>query len=591
MNLKTTALAVMLAAASISHAAPTLQTCAPMSISHNGDAGLSYLLACDAGGWSLKYSGSVPAGTESVVARYKLQASKASGESFSHNRTVRLPAPNLLGQALVREAVSLDNGDLALRECQEFNCTLYRPLGGVEKMAKATVTMPPELKRVSDEAARLNTEIAKSRVDASEQATVVAGLRQEIQALTQKLAQAQELVSAASADKTAAIAAFTALTEKLEVATSDLEAARKELSECAAEHKALKREHAAHEARIASPEANTDLTEKTAKVTALEQAHARLNVDLLNEQESKKSAQVALAASQAQVQELAAALQTAQRTIDDMVTEQANQVDELQAAYVDVKRQLTAAQQAEKVTQAVKVELTDAAQRDEKQAAQLKQLSEALASANSNAAAQEEAFITLKKAYEQNLKQLAELHVGQSAPPPADASITAERDAARAEVERLKAELDALEPQIAMLDTARIDALKSAQQMAKNTLQALDQIQELQEAKEDADKTIASSTAKLMEAAAKVEASNMARDLAMQAVAAAHADSDAQNLKNQELQAQLTKALENSATQQRSLKEWEALAEDQAKELTRLRQKLAENNPKVEAPLAEGVSD
>lgn len=146
-------------------AAPSLQTCAPLEVNHNGGAGLSYTLACEAGAWRLHYAGSVPAGDEPVNAQYRLTVAGPGGASFTQNRVVRLPAPSRLGQMLVREAVLLDGGDLALRDCKEIGCLQYRPMSTPTNVAATAVTVAPEAKRLQDDQKRLTQEVEQLKQD------------------------------------------------------------------------------------------------------------------------------------------------------------------------------------------------------------------------------------------------------------------------------------------------------------------------------------------------------------------------------------------------------------------------------------------
>lgn len=165
MNLKATLISLaLLGLASAASAAPSLQTCSPMEVVHNGTNGLSYTLACEAGGWKLNYSGSVPTGSSDVVAKYRLAVTGGRGEAFTHTRSVRLPTPNLLGQVLLREAVLLDNGDIALRECEPIGCTQYRPLGSKQAgLTEATITGSQEIVRLKAEVLRLG-ELSEARL-------------------------------------------------------------------------------------------------------------------------------------------------------------------------------------------------------------------------------------------------------------------------------------------------------------------------------------------------------------------------------------------------------------------------------------------
>lgn len=634
MKLKTIALSVLLLAANYSaQAAPTLQTCSPMTITHNGDAGISYLLACDAGAWTLKYTGGVPAGTESVTARYRLKASKESGESFTINRSVRLAAPNMLGQSLIREAVSLDNGDLALRECAEANCTLYRPLGTIDKVAKATITVTPEVKRLTDESVRLAADLAKQQAAGRTQAALVADLKNEVTSLTAQLASAKEQylkhlssmqqaaqqVDAVAPNAVCSEEIIAGLNAQLGTAKQELDTARKAWADCQAEHEHLKSEKNKVDAQAAEQVelSNKASAEAAALKLKLEQAtqavanlQAQLDVsgragsealaEVTAAREAQHLATQAAALSQVQLKNLEQALQAAQRTNESIVGEQANQVDELQAALADVKRDLAVAQAqltnqnsrpAQGDFDAVVIQNGGLAKQVTALEESLSAAQAKLATADASIAAQEVAYAELHQAYEQNLKQLAELHVAQNKKESGDtAAAISARDAANAEVTRLRAEIATLVPQMQKLEDERITAIKGTQQMAKDTLEALDQIQELQEEKEDAAKTIASSTNKLMESAAKLEAANLARELAMQALSAAHADADAQNIKNQELSTQLNKALAKNGSQQQTITELEKLAESQANELAQLRQKLSERDIPGETSQAQRAS-
>lgn len=167
MKLKHSMLAVALAAGlSSAWAVPTLQTCTPLEVNHNGGAGLSYVLTCEAGDWRLHYSGSVPAGDDTVNAQYRLNVAGPSGTSFVQNRVVRLPSPSRLGQMLSREAVLLDSGDLALRDCKEIGCSQYRPLNSPSNVASSSVTLTSEAKHLQDAQRRLTLEIEQLKKDA-----------------------------------------------------------------------------------------------------------------------------------------------------------------------------------------------------------------------------------------------------------------------------------------------------------------------------------------------------------------------------------------------------------------------------------------
>lgn len=649
MKLKTIALAVLLAANGTAFAAPTMQTCTPMEVTHNGNSGLSYSLSCDAGGWSLKYTGSVPAGTESVLARYRVQVSNSDGTSFLHNRSVRLPSPSLLGQALIREAILLDNGGLALRDCEEFSCTLYRPVGAgspsaSEKVVKATITVTPEIKRLTEEATRLNAELAKRQSELDAQNQKVAALQREVSTLTSKLGGTEQTLSnakaalenakeqyaadidgllkstkAESAGAAAAAAAQSAtqiakLNEQLTNVSGALDAARKELAECAAAHDRAEEakanadvEVAARTQQVAALQASlkaadaelkrvldgvdakmADLADKqtqseevaalqlkldaaTAEVENLLAKVVKLenSLDAANQQlATAKAAQVAhttVLSDAADSQErqravLEIALAEAQLTIAELTTARATQVGELQSALADANLKLKAAQSqlADVATRPVQPagadsELASATARIDELVNKVAGLETALEWANHDlteakrvAGAQEAAYADLSAAYENNLQELATQHTAAGpvqAPQGGElAKALAERDAALANVAKLTADLAAIGPQVDKLEADRLATMKDAQLVAKQMLEALDMVQDLQTAKAEADKTIESTTAKLMEMSTKVEAANLARGLAMQAATTANADADTQNLKNRELAQRLVQS-------------------------------------------------
>lgn len=196
MKLKATFLSIaLLGLMGAAQAAPSLQTCNPMEVVHNGNHGLSYSLACEAGGWKLNYSGSVPAGGAEVLAKYRLSVTGAQGEAFTHTRSVRLPTPNLLGQVLLREAVLLDNGDLALRECEPIGCTQYRPLGAPKAgLTEATITGSQEIIRLKAEVLRLGelsdarlSDLTKAQAELAEHKARVSGLQGDVARLTSEI--------------------------------------------------------------------------------------------------------------------------------------------------------------------------------------------------------------------------------------------------------------------------------------------------------------------------------------------------------------------------------------------------------------------
>lgn len=207
MKSKLIALSLALAGLSgIATAAPVLQTCASMEVTHNSNIGLSYSLSCEAGDWHLKYTGSIPSGNEPVAAQYRLDVARPDGTSFTMNRTVNTPAPAHLGRMLVREAVLLDSGELALRDCKEFACTLYRPVGIKGSLAKSTITVTPEVKRLTDERAALAEALKQRTTQLKEQTTLVELQLQNVGALERQLADVQAQLKKATADYEATLA-------------------------------------------------------------------------------------------------------------------------------------------------------------------------------------------------------------------------------------------------------------------------------------------------------------------------------------------------------------------------------------------------
>lgn len=177
MKFKQTTLAVLLAlSAGAAMAGPVLQACNPMQITHSSTSGISYDLHCEAGQWGLHYAGSVPAGDDAVTAHYRLTISGPANEELVQNRSIRLTSPAALGQMLMREAVVLESGGLALRECKEVGCTQYRPLlGSIPKQVKSTVRVErtdieqADRRRLLDEIASLKGEMAALKANAEKE--------------------------------------------------------------------------------------------------------------------------------------------------------------------------------------------------------------------------------------------------------------------------------------------------------------------------------------------------------------------------------------------------------------------------------------
>lgn len=215
MKLKATLITLALMGLSAAaSAAPSLQACSQMEVSHNGTNGLSYVMACEAGGWKMNYSGSIPAGTGEVLAKYRLSVTGERGESFTSSRQVRLPEPSMLGQVLLREAVLLDSGDLALRACDPIGCTQYRPLGATKSgLTEATITGAQEILRLKREVLRLDDlatsrgdNLAKAQAELNERQAAVVKLQNELTQVSDKLASVEQHAAAERADMTAQLA-------------------------------------------------------------------------------------------------------------------------------------------------------------------------------------------------------------------------------------------------------------------------------------------------------------------------------------------------------------------------------------------------
>lgn len=207
LKLKSVLVAALLASGG-AIAAPAMQSCAPMEILHSGTAGLSYSMNCSVGDWHLKYVGSVPAGTDPVTVQYTVSANNADGSRFSQVRNTRLLSPAHLGQALLREAVVLEDGALALRDCKEAECSLYRPLGAQSKMTKATITVTPQLQALMNEKEQLSSALATKQSELAERNRKVTALESDVKSLQNALAHAQEELKHTSAQSEAKLAAL-----------------------------------------------------------------------------------------------------------------------------------------------------------------------------------------------------------------------------------------------------------------------------------------------------------------------------------------------------------------------------------------------
>jgi chromosome segregation ATPase len=637
MKLKTIALAMLLSAAGGAYASPTMQSCSPMEVAHNGSAGISYNLKCEAGSWALSYRGSVPAGTDSVLANYRLDVTNPDGSNFTQNRSVRLPSPAMLGQALLREAVVLDGGDLALRDCAEFSCTLYRPLGSGDKLAKATITVTPEQKRLSDEAMRLGGELKQRQADFAVQTAKVAALEQQVKDLSAKLdgsgksltdakaalAAAKEqsnadingLVSSSKADAAKAEfaerfrsgATIADLTAQLNTANSTLEKVRKEFAACAAAHEAAEAAKATADAevdargrqvadlqalltavtaklnaavssadaqaaalastqvqagkgqfanlarsRLKADAASGEVQTLTSKVGELEGKLAAASAKLQDAQTTQASNDVIRAAAAAgrnkQQGEFEAALADAKNSNAELTSAHAAQVSALQSALTEANGKLSASQAqfdacvAQQAGAQAAQKLSSASQ-----GAELDDLRAKLAAAVSQVAEQAkqltEAQAALTKT-QQAGATAAQSGTAESGLAEQLAAAKAERDAAKADVATLTEKLAAVRPELEKMAFERDEMAKRAQKVAKDTLTALDKVQELQEAKAEQDKVLQDTTNKLMEQSTKLQAANLARELAMQAATTANADTDNQHLQNKQLALQLSRTLE-----------------------------------------------
>lgn len=300
MKLKLLALALTFAGAS-AQAAPTAPTCAPMEITHSGSAGLSYNLSCNGGNWAFTFMGSVPAGTGAVQANYRLSARNRDGSAFAENRTVRLPSPGMLGQALIREAVVLDSGDLALRDCPDFNCTSYRPLGDASRLSKATVVVAPEQQRLRSETAALRSELSRSQSTTLAQGSRVSELEASVASLQAQLNQAQQA------------RATQAGTEVAEL-KSDLKKASSERDSASAEARMLSEQLAAVAPKMQKLEEERQAALKGAKKVAKDMLEALDKYQDL--EKAKEKADKALEATNNKLLDLSAKLQAANLTRD-----------------------------------------------------------------------------------------------------------------------------------------------------------------------------------------------------------------------------------------------------------------------------------
>lgn len=532
MQLKLIALCAALLTAGAVSAGPVSQQCAPMEVLHNGTSGMSYRLDCSAGDWKLQYSGSVPAGTQAAIAQYRLRARHPDGSQFTQNRSVRVPSASLLGQALIREAVQLPGGALALRDCTEYNCAVYRPLGGDAPVAKATITVTPEMQRLTDERLALIVELQQKNraleakeLELAQAQTDIAGLLTSSKAAH---GQATSAERAAAEREQALQAQIDKLTDAQQLGQNqlktELEQARAELARVQASW-TESREQLAQ--LMAAPRASA------AELSAIQAQHAKAQEDL-----ARTSAQY-----EAQLESLKTKIRAEQA--DNAVREQAaQQVAQLQqelalmqAQLVEARAQVAAAQaaQAQPSAQVSALLAEQVAQRDRLQA-QLQEVQALLAKKEAEQAAQSAQSAAALR---------AEL-----------AAATTGHQNALAQVESLTSTLQQVSAENDKMVAERISAYESARDLANQTLDLLEQYEALEKAKQEADAALVVSTNKILELNAKLEAASLTRELAMQASTAANADADTQHLKTQEVAARLTQA---EADKARALAQLKAL--------------------------------
>jgi len=621
MKLKTIALAMLLSAAGGAYASPAMQSCSPMEVVHDGVAGISYNLKCEAGSWALNYHGSVPAGTDSVMARYKLDVHNPDGSNFSLNRTVRLPSPAMLGQALLREAVLLDSGDVALRDCEDFSCTLYRPLGSTEKLSKATITVTPEMKRLSDDANRLSGELAHRQADLAAQTAKVAALEAQVRDLSAKLAgsdksrtDAQAALATAKEESKADLqglvgssaAQISGLTDQLNTANATLAQVRKDFAACEEAHQAAQAAKAKADAeveargrqvadlqaqltavtsklnasvtnadaeaaalsnrqvqagksefanlallRLKADSASGEVQTLTSKVDELQRALTEANAKLFDAQTAQRSNDTIRAAAAAglksQRSQLETALADAKQANIELTSAHSGQVAELQASLSAANDKLSATQAqfnayvaAQSATQAQQ-KLSSIAQHAELDDLRA-QLSAAVSQVADQAKQLTQAQAALTKAQQAGGAVGVQTGNADAGLTEQLAKATAERDSAKSEVADLTQKLADVQPQLDQMRLERDDMAKRAKEVAKEMLTALDKLQALQNEKAEEDKVLQDTTNKVMDLSTKLQAANLARELAMQAATTANADTDNQHLQNKQLALQLSRA-------------------------------------------------
>lgn len=326
-------------------AAPSLQSCAPMEVTHTGGIGMSYSMSCTAGGWHLRYAGAVPAGSEVVNVQYQLQVRGADGASFNQLRHLTLPSPAHLGQMLAREAVLLDDGDIALRECKEPHCTLYRPLGHQQGLSKATVTVAPEVQKLRQEREQLAAQLAEKTSLATQQA-------QQLDQLTADLARAQQ----AALDAEAKLTEHTALNPSAAQATESKDETLKALSinfeSVMSERNQLKLALADKQSEMDAAQAQmaNAIAEQARLAAALADAQARQATAQSDMESAQQQLRILEANNQALEAELLAANATMERhraQLDQISgSDSAKAVATLTDQLLNVERKLAEAQRA-----------------------------------------------------------------------------------------------------------------------------------------------------------------------------------------------------------------------------------------------------
>lgn len=332
-----------------------------MELTHSGAKGLAYTLSCDAGAWHLKYTGSVPAGTGEVTGHYQVDISRADGLNLTERRAVALPSPSLLGQALLREAVLLDDGSLALRDCKGFECTVYRPLAGSAGMAQAAVTVTPEVKRLNQESTqlkaslsaaeqeleRLRAELAKTistsetalKSQADQAAADIAGLEraydEKVAALTREAA--EKAVAVQDLQKTAQTQAdeLAAMKSALTQMEAELQAAKNAVTGQDGQVTALKAELDQANERIKRAEDESFTLSTKLEATVIARDMAKQTASMASSELESAKASLAMLGQEYQkaIDALRAAAGVAnetQRALDAEVQARAAQAQELQ---------------------------------------------------------------------------------------------------------------------------------------------------------------------------------------------------------------------------------------------------------------------